>query len=93
MPRIEMGTEDPIDADPPPDNAPPPKLDDGLDADFDDFTRHGDVDIRVTRIVLNSRLTGGYDFDGKPGDEGLTGRRRTAKLRWTVRPLTRSLNH
>jgi hypothetical protein len=29
------------------------------------------VDVEVSRIVLNSRLTGGYDFDGKPGDEGL----------------------
>ena len=25
----------------------------------------------VTQIKLNSRLTGGYDFDGKPGDEGV----------------------
>ena len=25
----------------------------------------------ASQIVLNSRLTGGYDFDGKPGDEGL----------------------
>lgn len=29
------------------------------------------LDPRVTRIELNSRLTGGYDFDGKPGHEGL----------------------
>lgn len=29
------------------------------------------VDVHVARVVLNSRLTGGYDFDGKPGDEGL----------------------
>ena len=27
--------------------------------------------LRVSQIVLNSRLTGGYDFDGQPGDEGL----------------------
>ena len=37
--------------------------------DLDESTRSktGIVD----RIVLNSRLTGGYDFDGRPGDEGL----------------------
>lgn len=27
--------------------------------------------LEVTRIVLNGRLTGGYDEDGRPGDEGL----------------------
>lgn len=29
------------------------------------------VDARVTHIVLNGRLTGGLDLDGRPGDEGL----------------------
>jgi hypothetical protein len=29
------------------------------------------VNVHVARIILNSRLTGGYDFDGQPGDEGL----------------------
>ncbi|MCA9186401.1 MAG: hypothetical protein R3E01_11345 [Pirellulaceae bacterium] len=29
------------------------------------------VDANIARIVVNSRLTGGYDFDGRPGDEGL----------------------
>jgi len=28
-------------------------------------------DTRITQIALNPRLTGGYDFDGEPGDEGL----------------------
>ena len=36
--------------------------------DLDETTRSKK---RVDRIVLNSRLTGGYDFDGRPGDEGL----------------------
>ena len=30
-----------------------------------------EIDAHITRIELNSRLTGGYDFDGKPGHEGL----------------------
>jgi hypothetical protein len=29
------------------------------------------VDARVTHIVFNSRLTGGVDLNGRPGDEGL----------------------
>jgi hypothetical protein len=29
------------------------------------------ADSRVTHVVLNPFLTGGLDFDGKPGDEGL----------------------
>lgn len=32
---------------------------------------NSEVDAHITHIVLNSRLTGGYDFDGRPGDEGL----------------------
>lgn len=43
------------------------------EVDLEDIT-HDEVpasDIRVARIVLNSRLSGGYDFDGRPGDDGL----------------------
>ncbi len=36
-----------------------------------DVTQADRVDVGVSRIVLNSRLTGGYDFDGRPGDDGL----------------------
>ena len=36
-----------------------------------DTTQVDQVDVGVSRIVLNSRLTGGYDFDGQPGDDGL----------------------
>ncbi|MCA9151747.1 MAG: hypothetical protein KDA92_20730 [Planctomycetales bacterium] len=64
-----------------------PEIDFGPGADFDgvpsgptgpagedlDDLRDDEASLRsnVTRIVLNSRLTGGYDFDGQPGDEGL----------------------
>jgi hypothetical protein len=47
----------------------PPQLEENLD----DFTHiHGtNADVQVSRITLNNRLTGGYDFDGRPGDDGL----------------------
>ena len=52
----------------PPADTPEPKV-----IDLEDITRDEVPanDIRVARIVLNSRLSGGYDFDGKPGDDGL----------------------
>ncbi len=37
----------------------------------DDVTQHVPEDVNVSRIVLNSRLTGGIDLDGQPGDDGL----------------------
>lgn len=41
-------------------------------ADPDAAQRSDDgVNVQVTRIVLNSRLTGGYDEDGQPGDEAI----------------------
>lgn len=43
---------------------PNPFLDDTEDSTID---RPGDV----TRILLNPRLTGGYNFDGQPGHEGI----------------------
>jgi hypothetical protein len=52
-----------------------PKIDNSADPqpfnldELDETTRSGNG--IVDRIVLNSRLTGGYDFDGRPGDEGL----------------------
>jgi outer membrane murein-binding lipoprotein Lpp len=33
--------------------------------------KQGSPDDEVVRIRIDPRLTGGYDFDGKPGDEGL----------------------
>jgi len=58
---------------PEPSTTPPP-----LDGEDDDLEPNGfDIDqaapstAPVRRIVLNERLTGGYDFDDKPGDEGL----------------------
>ena len=58
----------------PSDDATTPSED--VDFKLEEFTRGegGEVrsqDIRVERIVLNSRLSGGYNFDGKPGDDGL----------------------
>lgn len=41
-------------------------------ADPDAAQRNDDgVNVQVMRIVLNSRLTGGYDEDGQPGDEAI----------------------
>jgi hypothetical protein len=68
VPRIDLGPEaQPGPEQAPPRENPPPRLEE----DLEDFTREGDVDVKVARITLNSRLTGGYDFDGHPGDEGL----------------------
>ncbi len=67
VPRIDLGPEPVPQSIQPSDDSMPPRL----DTELDDFTRTGDVDVKVARISLNSRLTGGYDFDGKPGDEGL----------------------
>jgi len=58
----------------PSDDATTPSED--VDLELEEITRGegGEVrsqDIRVERIVLNSRLSGGYNFDGKPGDDGL----------------------
>lgn len=50
------------------DSAIPPELD---STGLPDSTQHRSHSGQVDRIVLNSRLTGGYDFDGHPGDEGL----------------------
>ena len=35
------------------------------------LTQQVPADVNVSRIVLNSRLTGGIDLDGQPGDDGL----------------------
>jgi hypothetical protein len=67
VPRIDLGPDTvPQSILPPKDTTPPV-----VEEDLDNYTQDGDVDIRVTRIVLNSRLTGGYNFDGQPGDDGL----------------------
>jgi hypothetical protein len=65
-PKVELGPSDAPTEGPPPARRPPQ-----IDRDLDDFSRGADVDVKVARLVLNSRLTGGYDFDGHPGDEGL----------------------
>jgi hypothetical protein len=55
---------------PSPESAPPPDFSDPPPS-LDDVTTRDQVDVGVSRIVLNSRLTGGFDFDGLPGDDGL----------------------
>lgn len=37
----------------------------------DSQSRQDRGQMRVAKIVLNNKLTGGYDADGKPGDEGV----------------------
>lgn len=44
---------------------PTPKSDGGEGANL------GSPDSHITHIVLNPRLSGGHDFDGKPGDDGV----------------------
>jgi len=63
----------PSQTDPSEDSTTPPE---DVEIELEEITRGegGEVrsqDIRVERIVLNSRLSGGYNFDGKPGDDGL----------------------
>ncbi|MDG2382575.1 MAG: hypothetical protein P8N76_12975 [Pirellulaceae bacterium] len=63
---------EPLPTQAPADNAPA-DLPDPPPLNLEDITR-GEVpasDVHVARIVLNSRLSGGYDFDGQPGDDGL----------------------
>lgn len=79
VPEIDLGTdvdtlngegEDSTNGAPRIDNSgepPDSNLDELDELDNTTRSRKGIVD----RIVLNSRLTGGYDFDGRPGDEGL----------------------
>ena len=67
VPAEQLPTQPPVDDDAPTDLPNPPAL------NLEDITR-GEVpasDVHVARIVLNSRLSGGYDFDGQPGDDGL----------------------
>ncbi|MFI4874114.1 MAG: hypothetical protein ACIALR_02185 [Blastopirellula sp. JB062] len=45
-----------------------PTIDLGLELDADEAEV---VDRHITAIHINPRLTGGYDFDKKPGDEGV----------------------
>ena len=54
---------------PPAESAAPPRRSE--QPTLDDVTVRDQVDVGVSRIVLNSRLTGGFDFDGQPGDDGL----------------------
>lgn len=67
-----------------PDDLEIPEIDLGPDAEGVDEANPGSpgldaaeslddqaVNAQVTRIVLNSRLTGGYDEDGQPGDEAI----------------------
>ena len=52
----------------------PAQLDPGEDRPVhseNDAAGAGAVDAQVTKVVFNPRLTGGYDLDGLPGDEGL----------------------
>lgn len=67
----------------PPADVQPPKIQRDLDptgpTDLEDMTsadsRMTSADSRssvVAAIVLNQRLTGGCDFDGQPGDDGIT---------------------
>ncbi len=74
IPEIDLGTGDDSEED---GNGDSQLEDSGNSGDteqfnleqLDDTTRSGKG--IVDRIVLNSRLTGGYDFDGRPGDEGV----------------------
>jgi hypothetical protein len=74
VPRIELGPTDEVPSSPealePPANDAPPRLDEDL-RDLNDLSSGASADAQVARIALNSHLTGGYDFDGQPGDEGL----------------------
>ena len=48
-----------------------PESDQDPAAPQEDSTRLDSDPERVTKILLNRRLTGGYDFDGRPGHEGV----------------------
>src|SRR5690606_23191156 len=47
-----------------------PRLDPDLDQNGLDSAQHRTA-TPVARIAVNRHLTGGYDFDGRPGDEGV----------------------
>ncbi len=66
VPQIDLGPSPGSDNS----NPAPPAIQNPASAFRDDSLRSA-VNVQVARIVLNSRLTGGYDFDGQPGDEGL----------------------
>jgi hypothetical protein len=70
-PKVDLGPSDAPSSDAPSQAPPSAAGRPRIEQDLDDFSRGADVDLKVARIVLNSRLTGGYDFDGRPGDEGL----------------------
>jgi len=79
IPEIDLGPDAQPDAetdslpgdgeamDPSSDGIDAPETQPSDEADSDDQA----VNVGVTRIVLNSRLTGGYDEDGQPGDEAI----------------------
>jgi hypothetical protein len=51
-----------------PDSTPPPLDPSAVENALDDYTTKA---TSVQEIHLNERLTGGYDFDGRPGHEGV----------------------
>jgi len=73
-PQIDFGEPAPVVPDTPPKPSSPksdkaPKRSD--EEDGEEPTAANEVDAHVTHIVLNRQLTGGGDFDGAPGDEGV----------------------
>jgi len=72
-PRIEMGKPGNVpelDSVAPPDELEPIEM---LPPPADDLPKvEAEVpDLKVTQFELNPRLTGGYDVDGQPGDDGI----------------------
>jgi hypothetical protein len=76
VPEIDYGTEVPGAGDAEEPESAPPRIqqDTGSDAPADLGGKSAQYQSAepISRIVLNPRLTGGCDFDGKPGDDGIS---------------------